>query len=564
MEKIAQLFEEAERQHQTGNLQAALELYQTILSLDPKHIPTLHGLAILLAQFNQNTEALTFIEQALRLQPKSAELHTSKANILLRLGDYFSAEAALKAAIHHAPQYAPAYNNLGNALYHQRLFDEAIEAYQTALQLQPNLIDAQYNLASLYSNQDRTEAAIQLLKQILNVNPQHPKALIQLAKIYYNQATYTESIYYFREALKQQINNAELQHDLGLALLAHKDYAAAIEHFLSCLKIDEHHSEAHYHLATAYLETEDLQNALTHYMQQLAIHPTLDTYYNIGVLLTTQQRNEEAIPYFEEVLRLNPDYQNAHLNLGVIHLKFNRQKEAIHHYKAALKINPADSEINYILAGLSQSEEVPSTAPPEYLSHLFDQYALYYDKHLKEHLQYQVPKEILESLKTNTEIENAHWNILDLGCGTGLSGILLQPFAKKLIGIDISENMLDLAEQKNIYTQLEKADISTYLAQATGFDLIVAADVFSYHGELEVLFKEAARVLNDKGYFIFSVERGFKYPYHLQQSLRYTHSKQYLEELIQKYNFNCLSFDNLILRYQQKEAVEGYLILLQK
>jgi len=189
---------------------------------------------------------------------------------------------------------------------------------------------------------------------------------------------------------------------------------------------------------------------------------------------------------------------------------------------------------------------------------------LYYDKHLKEHLQYQVPEEILKNLRNHTELDNSQWNILDLGCGTGLSGILLKNFAKKLVGVDISENMLDLAEQKNIYTQLEKADISDYLKKAKDFDLIVAADVFSYHGELITLFEEAKQALNNQGYFIFSVEKGFKYPYHLEPSLRYTHSKHYLEELIQKFNFKCISFDNLVLRYQQKEAVEGYLILLKK
>jgi predicted TPR repeat methyltransferase len=445
--------------------------------------------------------------------------------------------------------------------------ENALKLYHKILELDPKhlpSLSALYNIASIYASQDNFPESIHLLTEILSFNPEHLKAKTQLARIYYNQSDFSNSILYFEDALKQAANDAELHHDFALTLLAHKQYTEAIAEFEKCLNLDKQHPEAHYHLATAYLKMDEFDKALNHYHQQLSIQPNLDAYYNIGVLLTTKNRNEEAVPYFEEVLELDPNYLNAHLNLGVIHLKFGRQSEAIHHYQEALRISPDDPEISYILAGISQSAEAPSNAPTQYLSHLFDQYALYYDKHLKEALKYQVPEEILKSLSNNTKItEQNQLNILDLGCGTGLSGILLKPFAKKLIGVDISENMLDLASQKNIYTELVEADISTYLEDKQGVDLIVAADVFSYHGDLETLFTRCKTALSDNGYFIFSVERGFAYPYHLQKSLRYTHSKQYLEELIEKHVFECISFDNLILRHQQQETVEGYLVLLR-
>ncbi len=564
MDTVATLFDEAQIWHRTGNLQAASTLYQKLLSLDPQHIPSLHALAVLYSQIGRMEEALSTLDSALKLQPESAELHNTLGNIFLKMGDSFAAEKSFKTAIHYKSDYAAAYNNLGNALYRQRQLEQGLFAYTTALKIEPTLNDAHYNLALIYSQQNKNEEALHSLKELLEKDPQHLRPTLQIAKIYYNQGDFSASIPVFKKALELQADNAEIHHDLGLSLLANKDYAAAITEFKKCLVLDKQHSEAHYHLATAYLQEEELQKALNHYLQQLSISPHLDAYYNIGVLLTTLNRNEEAIPYFEEVLRLDPDYQNAHLNLGVIHLKFGRQTAAINHYEQALKINPKDSEINYILAGLSQSEATPSTAPAQYLSHLFDQYALYYDKHLQEHLHYQVPEEIFNSLKNHTELLQAKWNILDLGCGTGLSGILLQPFAKQLVGVDISENMLDLASQKNIYTQLEQADISDFLDSAQDFNYMIAADVFSYHGKLESLFAKAQAALASNGYFSFSVERGFKYPYHLEQSLRYTHTKEYIQELIQKYHFNCISFDNLVLRRQQNDTVEGYLLLLQK
>lgn len=564
MNSLEAKFEEAQVKHRRGDLKGASTLYQEILNENPAHVESLHALAFLLTQINQLPEALDLIDTAIQLKPELAELYNSKGNILLRLQEAAEAEKQFKIALHYAPQHALAHNNLGNAYYHQKLYELAEVEYLTALKLQPKLIDARYNLALIYLSQNKAKEAIDLLKEILPLNPEHFKAATQLAKIYYNEASFSESIIYFNQALKFQSKSPEFLHDFGLALLANKNYSEAIKQFEDCLSLDNEHPEAHYHLATAYLKSEDLKKALNHYMQQLSVKPSLDSYYNIGVILTTQNRNEEAIPYFEEVLKVDPNYINAHLNLGVIHLKAGRNTQAIQYYEQALKIKPTDTEIKYILAGLSQSKDTPSSAPAQYLSNLFDQYALYYDKHLKEQLQYQVPEEILKALKNNTELEKARWKILDLGCGTGLSGALLKPYASKLIGVDISENMLDLASQKNIYTQLEKADIQEYLKNAKAFDCIVAADVFSYHGDLDNLFKTSFESLKNKGYFVFSVERGFEYPYHLQASLRYTHTKQYLEELIKKYHFNCLSLDNLILRHQQNEAVEGYLVLLQK
>ena len=58
-------------------------------------------------------------------------------------------------------------------------------------------------------------------------------------------------------------------------------------------------------------------------------------------------------------------------------------------------------------------------------------------------------------------------DVLDAGCGTGLCGPLLAPYARRLIGVDLSEGMLALAKEKHVYDALIKRRVDGPHAQPT-------------------------------------------------------------------------------------------------
>jgi predicted TPR repeat methyltransferase len=73
--------------------------------------------------------------------------------------------------------------------------------------------------------------------------------------------------------------------------------------------------------------------------------------------------------------------------------------------------------------------------------------------------------------------------ILDAGCGTGLCGPVLRPFASHLIGIDISSGILEKARSRHCYDQLEKSELTVFLQAAHEvFDVVAACDTFNYFG----------------------------------------------------------------------------------
>jgi predicted TPR repeat methyltransferase len=163
--------------------------------------------------------------------------------------------------------------------------------------------------------------------------------------------------------------------------------------------------------------------------------------------------------------------------------------------------------------------------------------------------------------------------VLDAGCGTGLCAAALRPRAASLTGVDLSPRMLERARGRAIYDALEEAELTTFLlAHPAQFDVIAAADVLVYFGELAELFAAARDALRPHGRFAFTVERyepapeGSTLPaqagYELQPSGRYRHAESYLRATAAASGFAVDELQRVELRLEQNVPVGGFLVLL--
>lgn len=557
------LIKKAQQLYQQGKRQEALDIYLKLLDENPEQADILHTIGFIYAQMGKNKKALEYIEKAITIQPDVATYHNSKGNVLMRLDKLKEAIKAYQRAINFDPKYAPAQNNLGNCFYHRGKLNEAKKAYETAIALQPNYVDAHYNYGILLAKLGKNNEAIKKLKTAVQLMPNYARAYGQLGEIYLQQGNHHDAMENFKKRLKLQPNHAETWHSLGQAFQHNNQIDEAIKAYQQALIHEPFHPECNHNLATAYLKSGDQGKALNYYMRQLEVSPMLETYYNIGVLLMYQERNKDALQYLEHAAQLDPEYFPTYLNMGSIYLKLNQVQNAIKSYQTAAKIKPNDAEIQHILAALTQ-EQTPEAAPAEYLQHLFDQYATYYDQHLVKYLHYDVPEKIFQAVVTETGIDSQKWKILDLGCGTGLCGEKFKKVAHQLIGIDISENMIQMAREKKIYDELRVADVQVAIDHYKKIDLIIAADVFIYIGDLVDLFTKAFYTLKPGGLFVFSLEKTNIEPYILQKNIRYAHSRNYIESLIKENKFETIRFDNIVLRMQRNKPVEGFLVVLKR
>jgi tetratricopeptide (TPR) repeat protein len=124
--------------------------------------------------------------------------------------------------------------------------------------------------------------------------------------------------------------------------------------FRLALRDDPSSAEALYGLGSVYLKQEKTGEAWESFERAIKLHASYpdtlpNAWNNLGLLATREGRTAEAIPYFQEALRLSPDHLIALDNLGNAYRQQKKWDEARGTLERALKVSPQDPEANYSL-----------------------------------------------------------------------------------------------------------------------------------------------------------------------------------------------------------------------
>jgi predicted TPR repeat methyltransferase len=174
---------------------------------------------------------------------------------------------------------------------------------------------------------------------------------------------------------------------------------------------------------------------------------------------------------------------------------------------------------------------------------------------------------MVDELRAITGASGHPWDVLDLGCGTGLVGMEIAPYSTTLVGVDLAPNMIELARQRQIYTDLRCADLMSVLieeaARHTCYDIVTAADVFIYVGKIDAAVAAIRRVLRPGGLFVFSAEAAEPAAegYRLGVMGRYAHTTDYLRCLAAENGFEIEMLRATRIRFEHRRPVAGWLTL---
>lgn len=270
----------------------------------------------------------------------------------------------------------------------------------------------------------------------------------------------------------------------------------------------------------------------------------------------------KALACVERVLVLAPGLGHAWSLRGLLLRDLGRPNEAAAAFEEAIA-RGADPQLNRYYRAAVTGLEVPATAPHHYVQSLFDTYAEGFDEHLVSVLHYQAPRILADGLRA---MDREFASALDLGCGTGLCGPLMRPFSRALHGVDLSATMVERAEALRVYDRVVLSDLTLYLkGTPQRYDLVLAADVFIYVGALETVFEGVARVLEKGGVFCFSVEAApDEQNVVLRESMRYAHSRRYIERLAAQSGFIVSRVSENPIREDQRMPIPGLYFWLRR
>jgi predicted TPR repeat methyltransferase len=245
-------------------------------------------------------------------------------------------------------------------------------------------------------------------------------------------------------------------------------------------------------------------------------------------------------------------------------------------YREVLRLDPDDhGGASVRLAALGRGA-VPQKAPDAYVATLFDQCAERFDDILVEQLGYHVPMMLRQRLREIAP--GPYGRVLDLGCGTGLTGASLADMGGEITGVDLAEGMLEQAHERGVYGDL-------YIGEAVGFlkgtdeppwHLVTATDVLPYLGALEGFFAGAARCLVPGGVLAVSTETlpgmtgsgtrgsGMAGDFTVGPKHRFAHSERYLRRLMAETGFDPLECAPITVRYDDGEPVPGLLVIARR
>ncbi|MCQ2914936.1 MAG: tetratricopeptide repeat protein [Alphaproteobacteria bacterium] len=592
--------------HDAFQLDEAENIYRQLLEISPQNDNILNLIGLIACQKGAFDSALEYLYKAIKYNPENFNARFTLAQTLCETNRPKEALEQYKILLDKNPDFADTYHNIGVIYKNLNEIEKAKDFFEKALEKNNNFALAKVNLSIIHRDENNYSKAIELLNAAIENDANCAEAYYQLAITLRNQKEYKNS--YMKMAKAIEIEPANYKYLNGMGIIC--EYLSldneALSYYTKSILANEFYPDAYNNRANIYVKLKEPYKAENDFKKAIKLDPKfVEPCNNLGALLYNQERFEEALEYYRKAFIINPKMPQTCLNLAIIvkqagdieeaiSLLFRTLSldqslnqahfylsEALYHYatvekqlemaiklcKKWIEFFPDNPIAKHTLNSLENNS--PEQADKNYIRQLFDSFADNFEKTLKK-LDYSVP-DLIEQELTDAP---SNLTILDAGCGTGLLASKLKPHALELIGIDISENMILKAEEKNLYSNLYATEITDFLkiqSNQNRFDIITFADVMCYFGNLQEVLTLSYNSLDNNGLLLFTIETvdessetNDSNSYKLSKTGRYQHNPNKIKELLNKLNFEILSFKNCDLRTENQNIVKGMLIKAKK
>ena len=414
----------------------------------------------------------------------------------------------------------------------------------------------------------RLEAADELYRRILVAAPDYPDAWHFRGVVAFQLGRLSEAETLIRRAVELAPAYSDAHNNLGNVLQHQKRGDEAVKCYERAIALQPDLADAYNNLGNALQQQKRYDEAIVFYERAITLRPEMaDAHLNLGKALEALDQMSQALTAYRQAVMLRPFHFDSYRRLGAALYGWDRIEEAADVYRKWLSLEPDNPLARHLLSACT-GQAVATRASDDTVRNIFDGFADSFDQIL-EGLQYRAPALVAQAATEVIGPPQSRLDILDAGCGTGLCAEHFKPFARRLVGVDLSLEMLKRAGMRQLYDELIMGELTAFVgAVSSAWDLIVSADTLVYFGDLTGAMGAAWRGLRPRGHVVFTLERateddapqGFK----INPHGRYSHSEAYVRGILSAARLEPRQISHVHLRLELKKPVEGLLVVASR
>jgi tetratricopeptide (TPR) repeat protein len=348
-----------------GDLAAARQNFDKSLTLNPKHVGALVGLAEVDLQSRKYEAALQYIHKASDIQPNNWFVQTVLGHYLFFQRRYAEAEAALKKAIALDASAARPHLELGDLyLVGMHRPQDAIPAYRAGLALDPKLARAHYALANALAETGDSKGAESEFSEAVRLDPQNPLMLEALGVFYTHHRQYGQALDAYSKALSVQPKFLPAYLARGDIFLAMGQRDKALDEYNAALKVAPNFADAYTKIGLFYEGESAIDKAEEAYLNAIKLdHKQAAAYNNLAWLEAQRKaRLDEALAWAKRAVELQPGDTTFQDTLGWVYRTRGELSQAAAVLQKAVATKSPDPEALYHLGVVYTEKGQPREA----------------------------------------------------------------------------------------------------------------------------------------------------------------------------------------------------------